>query len=182
MWRVRPIGAVAFLCAACGGSNATAGQATRAQPSTRWPFTPEGSVTRQSSQDHVPSQGTVLRISWTGAKRQSITITNASQVRRVAHTLGELPKESQGACAERFISGPPTIEFAFRTPAGRGVATASQAAFQNWGIAWCVPTQLSVQDHAPVRLEGGSYFFAQAEAVLRRDLSLPKRDFRLPSY
>lgn len=98
---------------------------TTAQRSTSWPFTPEQPVTRQSNQDHVPPQATVLRISWTGGQRQPITVTNASQVQRVAHILGELPKESLGACAERFIYGPPTVEFAFRTPTGQVLATAS---------------------------------------------------------
>ena len=116
----------------CGGTSWPVVRSTgRPAPSTStgsvqrpvpWPFTPVGPVTHQSSQDHVPAQAAVLRISWT-AQRHDIIIRDAAQVQRVAHVLGELPKESQGACAEGLIYGSPTIEFAFRTPSGRVLAT-----------------------------------------------------------
>ncbi len=147
-----------------------------------WPFAPEGSVTHQSSADRIPQRAVVLKISWIGAKRRPIIITHRLRVQRVAHVLAELPKELPGECSQGLTFGPPTIRFTFRSGDGQILATAAQAALQNFGIAWCLPTKLSVGARAPIRLEGGSYLLAQAGTILGRNLTLPRQDQRLPSY
>lgn len=104
--------------------------------------------------------------------RHPILITDRAEVQAVAAVLNELPVEGKGVCSQGFIVGPSRISFVFqRSRNSPGLATARDAAHQNFGLAWCVPTLFSISGHTTLRLEGGSYLLNRAAKILHRNLS-----------
>lgn len=144
--------------------------------SAKSPFTPIPPIVHRSQDNEVPRAARVLEISWTQVGRRSIVVRNTAAVRHVAQVVNELPEEGKGQCAEGFLEGPPKITFSFRGDRhGPALATATQAARQNDGIGWCIPTTFSALGHPMIRLEGGSYLLKRASAILGRDLNAPGR-------
>jgi hypothetical protein len=136
------------------------------------PFTPIPPTVPRPVGERVPTAARFLKIAWTRPGRHPILITDRAEVLAVAHILDQLPVEGKGVCSEGFILGPPTVSFKFlRSRNGPGIATAREAAHQNYGVAWCVPTLFSIPGHRTLRLEGGSYLLTEAAKILHRNLN-----------
>jgi hypothetical protein len=140
------------------------------------PFRPIGSVVSRPAAEYVPRTARLLTISWSPAARHSIRVTDPRKVAQIARVLNSLPAEGPGQCSQGFIEGPPTMTFSFRTSrTGPTLAKASQAAHQDFGVAWCVPTTFAVRGRRQIRLEGGSYLLNRAQQILGRSLSAPTK-------
>jgi hypothetical protein len=121
-----------------------------------------------SGHERVPGTVRLLKISWNGAQRPQIVITNLDKVRKVALAVDALPLNGPGTCSEGFV--PPNITFSFlRSRKGPVLARASGVTNAQPG-EFCAPTRLWVRGHPKQFLVEDSVLLQEVGQVLGRTL------------
>ena len=119
----------------------------------------------------VPPQARVLELTRAGAGESfpTLTVTNRSQVRRIAAVVDSLPFVSLRGVAIScpFIPAAPVVTFTFRgASTGRALATVSELADAPTGADPCFTARLRIRGHLePGLLEGGR-LLRRAGAIL----------------